>query len=262
MAGFITSVLFDMTQAKSTDIYGNWAQLSPEGVLMCRTNEKRAMWYVSRGLAVLEGENSIRLTFKPNGMGHDGEPAYLEGKINRCVVCGTEHDLNRHHVVPYQYRKHFPIEHKARSSYDILPLCLDDHEKYEVVAQQFSIVLADHYGEANKRQAIKSAKTLLRYGPLIPEDRYSVLMQQIRDYLGIAIVTSKDLLTIVGGEYPTQRPSGNTHAEMLVSAVLERNELQNFIQQWRRHFIDTMQPKFLSPHWIVNFTPARHMDKS
>ncbi len=36
---------------------------------------------------------------------------YLENKENMCVVCGAVTQILRYHMIPSQYRKHFPGRH-------------------------------------------------------------------------------------------------------------------------------------------------------
>lgn len=63
---------------------------------------------------------TVRFKFLPNGPGHVEDEYYLTTKVNRCVVCGTTHGLNRHHVLPYCFRRKDKYERpkyaKARKS--------------------------------------------------------------------------------------------------------------------------------------------------
>ena len=45
----------------------------------------------------------------------------------------------------------------------------------------------------------------------------------------------------------------NLDGKIVVEHVMKNglNALQDFTWRWRRHFVDTMQPKFLPQHWIV-----------
>jgi hypothetical protein len=137
------------TNAKQSPIYGDWRVLNTVGELMFRTGEKRANWYLKRELATQVDERTIQLNFEAAGPGHIGDDYYLESRPNICVVCGRSgENLNRHHIVPYQYRRWFSVELKTYSSYDVQAICLDHHEEYEGYAQEFSRQLAEEYGTA------------------------------------------------------------------------------------------------------------------
>jgi hypothetical protein len=45
-----------------------------------------------------------------------------------------------------------------------------------------------------------------------------------------------------------------SHGERVVSVVMERGELFSFIRRrWRRHFLDSLQPQYLSDKWSVGY---------
>ena len=98
----------NMTRPLKTNLYGNFHVLSPEGDIMFHCNEDKINWYLTRNLADKISPTAIQLRFKPNGPGHMGDHYYMSQKENKCVVCGTESQLTRHHVIPYCYRRYFP----------------------------------------------------------------------------------------------------------------------------------------------------------
>lgn len=258
-----------MSQVKQTPIYGNWQMLSPEGVLMCRCDDKRANWYLRRGLAEDLGDNRIRLTFTPDGLGNTDAPFLLEEKENVCVVCGSTDGLNRHHIVPYQYRKHFPHRQKANTSYDVVPICVDHHHEYEEHAQVFATQLGFEYNapfnvvrKLNEEQvrlckALKTAHLLLtpKKHSQIPSERLEELRQQVAGYMGLPATDEAMRELIATHPYPTPQKENASHAELVVAQVLEGglDGLHEFIKRWRRHFIETMKPQFLSETWDIEY---------
>jgi exonuclease 3'-5' domain-containing protein 2 len=247
-------------QHKLTNIYGNWHMLAPTGELLARCDDKRANWYVSRGLATQLDDRTIKLTFVPGGgIEKSNIPYMLEEKANICVVCGSEHELTRHHVVPYQYRKEFPLEYKSKSSYDVLPLCIDHHEEYETHAQVYGRKLEEDLGlevgiatfrpEDRELMRLRGfANALMVNKSKIPTDRVEFMEQALIGKFGHANVQ------VVLDETKQPHAQGDPdrkHNVLIVRAVMEKNALQGFVEGWRQHFIDTMQPKFLSPLWTV-----------
>ena len=61
--------------------------------------------------------------------GHLG-PFFLEVKNDHCVVCGKDHGLTRHHVVPKRHKRKLPLEVRKQLS-NVLFVCLDCHDRYE-----------------------------------------------------------------------------------------------------------------------------------
>lgn len=248
-------------QHKLTNIYGNWHMLAPTGELLSRCDDKRANWYLKRDLAEQVDERTIKLKFVPRGgTGRDANiPYMLEEKSNVCVVCGTEHELTRHHVVPYQYRREFPLAYKSKSSYDVLLICIEHHEEYETQAQHYSKRLEAKCGvepykalmsaeQKSLRRCRGMALALLTQGDKLPIERQHEIKAMLMREFGTE--DAQHMLNIT--EQPkTLLDAEKRHAFQVVRAVLERNELQLFVEGWRQHFVDTMQPKFLSPLWTV-----------
>lgn len=154
-------------------LYGNCKVLSPDGLLMFRCDEKRVNWYIKRNLADITSTDpiTIKLNFKPRGLGNHGKAYGLIEMKNICVNCGKDSELNRHHVVPYCYRKFFPLKLKSHNFHDVLSLCVSCHEKYERSADRLKEFLANEYnapinGETIDNKDIikvsKIASTLLK----------------------------------------------------------------------------------------------------
>ena len=243
-------------------VYGNCKMLAPDGTLLCRCHYDKVEWYVSRGLAEIveqEPNITIQLNFEPKGMGNAGEPFYMQEKENRCVVCGAEEDLTKHHCVPACFRKCMPDEYKMNTSHDVLPVCVACHMEYEPAAQQLKEDIAKRFGIAFHPQvakddtewkAWKSANALLRYREQIPESRIGELTQVLRDFLGKEDVTQEDLEAL-GDRNPYKKFVGiNGHSQTIMDQIADLDE---FIREWRQHFLDTMQPKFMPEHWSVDF---------
>lgn len=237
------------------NIYGNYQVLSPDGILMFRCDEKKANWYLNRNLAEKNNENTIKLKFKPKGLGNHNKGFGLSEMKNICVNCGKLTELNRHHVVPYCYRKYFPLEIKSHNFHDVLSLCVDCHESYERKADQLKANLAIIHnapvnGETEFRgdliKYIKIAKTLIGDISTIPKERLNLLRKDIKDYFGIKRLTISRLKKISEIKSTIIR---KTHGEIVVSKI---DNLQEFVELWREHFITNNDCKYLPDNWKVN----------
>lgn len=263
-----------MSKTKAAPIYGNWKMLAPDGELMCRCDDRRARWYVSRGLADEElGDSAFRLRFAPGGRGDAGVAYLLEAKANLCVVCGSSEGLNRHHVVPYQYRKRMPLSWKSRSSYDVVPICVEHHHEYEEKAQAFAAEIAAERGAplgapsklapdlARLRKDLMRARALIHAssgGIQIPEARRAELRAALRGRLG-GEPTAESLRSFVEGVDLPKAIAGASSAKAVVDAVLAEGgegALGEFVKRWRRHFVESMRPRHLSPSWDVDYLRA------
>jgi len=156
----------------SKQAYDDCQMLSAEGVLMAKIDRKRFNWYIKKNLAEQIDANTIKLKFEPKGLGYANDKFYLSKMMNHCVVCGVNDHYTKHHVVPHEYRKHFPLDFKSSSSHDIVLLCSNCHESYETLAMQFKKQLAiqhrvptagiGKWRDENVARIKKQAKMLLK----------------------------------------------------------------------------------------------------
>lgn len=176
-------------------------------------------------------------------------------KRNECVVCGKKSGLSRHHVIPALYRKFFPDEIKKHSYHDILLLCCECHQGYEREADKVKLELAEQYdypvhgvgGELDPvaLKVVKTAIALYRHGHVIPEPRKSFLLAILQDYKEQEEINDKDIeelanLSVYNGE------TWVSHGDYVVSQI---DDPQEFVEMWREHFIESMQPQYLPEHW-------------
>lgn len=249
-------------------IYGNCRVHHPDGTLMFLCLEKRARWYLDRGLATVTAEDplTIQLNFEPKGKGGADQEDFLYAlgeKKNSCVVCGSEdlETLTRHHVVPYEYRKFFPEEFKARSGHDIVAICREDHDIYENahatklkrnLEKELGVESADSVYKSNSHIAKAHSYAKLLMDPdrvlSIPEGRVQYFMKEIKRVFG-----KKNLAEIVEINV---RKITSERMETVARQVVEKLEgdpekIQDFIEMWRKHFLENMNPRHMPEGWRV-----------
>jgi len=238
-----------------SEIYGNYRVQNPDGLEMFHCDAIKVLWYLNRSLIDIVGTDPpiVRLKFRPNGEGHHNDKYYLAPKVNRCVVCGRDNKLNRHHVVPHCFRRHMPRVIKDHSYHDVLLLCLNCHEKYERHANELKAQLAQKheikmnpmiYYDENMGKAIKIAFALIRHGDRIPKERRDFLLAQVANYLNKTEVTEEDLL-LFSGLNAYKKEEECEYGQI----VLTFWNLQEFVEMWRKHFIECMQPKYMPEFW-------------
>lgn len=239
-------------------LYNNCLVVHPETNLpMFRTDRARMEWYLKMKLAEVVSEDppTIRLLFKPKGIGHLRDPYFLQEFKNQCVVCGGEKELSHHHVVPAMYRRYFPKDsyEAGRWMYDVLLVCIDCHESYEDKADSFKAELAREYDvpkcgkPANvtneEIQAKRLASAIYMHGHKMPAERRLELEGRLKTLLGKETIEPDDLLGWKGFRKKILSISpGQLIAEKIV-------DFDDFAIRWRQHFIKHTQPKYLPSGW-------------
>lgn len=231
-------------QQKKTNVYSNILMVSPKGTPMMRISKKKANWYLKRNLASLQNDKLI-LKFKPKGLGHNGNNFLLEKKECKCVICGSEKELTMHHVVPFMFRKLFPQEFVANNSYDVLPVCIQCHSEYECEADKLKALIINKFITDEQIEAE-------RYNNKIIKSRKS--LQNIADngYLKYVPLDKLDKLEKTANLELKQVPDWTISFK---EAWAEDNYMiDSFCIIWRKHFLETMNPKFLSEEWDVYYS--------
>ncbi|ORX89316.1 hypothetical protein K493DRAFT_318784 [Basidiobolus meristosporus CBS 931.73] len=262
---------------RQRDIYENGKVFSIEGKLLFRCSKKRLDWYHSRGLAKYVDANSIQLNFETKGSGRAEDKFYLEDQPNRCVGCGRHDQLTLHHIVPEMYRKYMPECIKSRSSFDLLPVCTACHDGYERFSIQYKKALVENHSaplegtgwilHPEHRSVSRAASALIKNRTKIPagrvEELESIVLNWWRQSHPESVALDNDILN-QAVELPDREKSQHfkEHGEIVVEQLMKHAmvteegherwlDLEAFIISWRKHFLQCVQPRYLSPNWSV-----------
>lgn len=317
-------------EARHAVMYGNFRIQGPDGREMFHCSSQKALWYLNRNLVEIVSEDppTLRLRFLPNGEGHVGDNYYLTEKHNRCVVCGTEEFLSRHHVMPRVFRRYMPEEIKEHSHHDVLLLCLDCHMRYErngdhykrEICQKLDLSmnecwqnydpevdravraarallserlwevkvketpqerldkLQDQMKSLGRLDAIKLARDFFGVGlsvakqyvenGILPES-FSLDVSQtknaettreewrkiVQEYLGKEKITQEDIQAVSKQKAWTPLEGHDNYGKSVLDKI---GDFQEFIESWRKHFLDIMNPQFLPEHWEINRSATRN----
>ena len=265
----------------------NWKVFHPNGKHMFTCGEKKAFWYLERNLAILFGDNSIKLTFVPRGNGfEDNEEFGRNVRIVRCVVTGLNDDLQRHHIVPYCYRTYFPEEYKSKNHHDVVLINHEVHSKYEKHAIEYKDEIAKIYnvqtiGELNAeytrrlRETGKDNSILLNaihsifksYNKLpneikleklhfisecteIPLD-FLISLNYIQLYKLYLLLKEKQITDTL--QFKEENKKQFEHGYHVVQKLNTEEKIEEFVKLWRNHFIRTMKPKYMPKGWSIDF---------
>jgi hypothetical protein len=77
--------------------------------------------------------------------------------------------------------------------------------------------------------------------------------QVVQEHYGRDDISPADIEKAASLEAMTDNDQYCPHGERVVSTVMERGELFDFIRRWRRLFLDTLKPRYLSGKWSVDY---------
>ena len=254
--------------ASNNVLYSNIMMESPDGTQMCFINSRKARWYLKRNLAEIISPETIRLTFEPLGKGKNNDKYYLTRAENKCVVCGTAEGLTKHHVVPYCYRKFFPREYKDHTSHDVNLLCRSCHDKYETIAEDRKAKIAKKFKAPLRVREITLDKVRLSVKKAgigliqlkqnkIPFSRRKDLVKILQLFFKREDITEADIKKASKIDPYHRSYRSVNHGEFVVSQL---KNIQEFIREWREHFVSVMCPQFMPLYWDVN--KCERSDKS
>jgi len=242
------------------NLYFNARLLAPDGKLLCKINYKKVKWYLKNKLAILISENPVvlKLKFEPKARDVIDDRFYLEDKENKCVVCGCEDAdiLTKHHIVPYCFRKYFPEFKKRYTSHDVVMLCEICHYKYEKYSEQkkknliklhkINIKTTDTILDGRLSQAKKWAIELLNNNI---SNLFEEISNNLKDFLNKDLITKKDVLRISKINPYVKKQRTISYGKKIVENI---KDIDDFIINWRKHFINNMSPKFMPKFWDIN----------
>jgi len=265
----------------------NWKVYSPNGTHMFTCGEDKASWYLERNLAEIVHEKGIKFLFEPNGYGFSQDEEFgLTDRIIQWVVTGDTDKLQRHHIVPYCYRSHLPLEFKSRNHHDIVLMRRDKHSDYEVVAMEFKNEMAEMFDVKtlseydtlyNKellnfsRDRVKTVSKLSGFfynNKKISNEQKLENLEFVSNYTGIDFETLRNFnyfqlykfFDFVRDKYRNEIEKYKEdirleydHGYQVVSKLKSDEDIENFIKMWRKHFIDVMNPQYMPTGWSIDF---------
>lgn len=258
----------------------NWKFYHPDGDLMFINNEHKANWYLKRKIVKIIGEKEVQFLHEPKVKKRPFD-AFLSSPIEKiCVVCGVDDELQKHHVVPTLYRQFMPEAYKSNNHHDVVIICTDHHEYYErTYSNFFRDELAELYNVPtvnelinNKTQIYKNhkliinkANSLLKFNANMDMPKIMKLSFEIKNnspvlrYHTDDILTESELKKVIRYHRKALKALGDEldnyigikHAKKIVEKCIDSGTLYEFIVNWRRNFVENMNPKFLPQGWDI-----------
>ncbi len=265
----------------------NWKVYHPNGRHMFTCGEKKAKWYLNRGLAKKVGKKGIALTFSPKGNGfEDNEEFGRSIREAKCVVTGNEEGLQRHHIVPYCYRTYFPEQFKSKNHHDVVLINHEIHSQYEQLANGYKDEIAHLFkvkttGELNSEYTaalrefgkpnaiiLNSIHSIFKTYGRIPHEQLIDKLHFISEcteipfetlctynhiqfyklYLLLKVYHEKEIY-----EFKEKNRMIYDHGYHVAIKLDTEEKIMDFVKLWRNHFIVTMRPQFMPNGWSVDF---------
>ena len=253
-----------------------------------RIPERKVHWYLEKGIAepIMHPDGRLkgcRLKFEPAGRTHENSEYYTSQKMNQCVICGVDTDLMKHLIVPKLFRMHMPVDVKEHSSHDIVLLCVDCHmscnrddDRYK--RRVFKEVLGRSNPNMQKLKVDKralrvtrAASALLKAGNKIPKARREELLFTIEGWLkdkgnGPCDISDDVLKRLSTLDCTLVNESFVSPAKIVIDLIIagdaslpsRLSTIEAFVKSWRRHFVDTQQPRYLPVGWSISHRVGKY----
>lgn len=160
-----------------------------------------------------------------------------------CAICGTNVEPTKHHIIPQAYLRYIPRMNKL---HDIVWICKYCHNNYELRSEQFKKELAKKYNCVIPIEGIQTEKNKLLLE----------LRRLCKSYLKVKNEYVKDKINSILNKNVSQDEiiyysklkirMAICHYKSLLKNV---ENLQEFCELWREHFLKFTAPKFMPPYW-------------
>jgi hypothetical protein len=202
-------------------------------------------------------------------------------KVNQCVVCGVERDYMRHYVVPHCYRSLLPKSFKTHLPHDVVLLCAADchvraerrtHQRRMRMERKLRVDPETEPPQIVNRQLHhiqSSAQALLKWKDKLPAHRIVEYQNLLVDWFHLdSIDALTDQHLTQASQIEARRPNPkyipgpmlvmehmvrqSSSSSSLDSSSTSDMRIAQFVRDWRLHFLQTMQPRFLPVGWSVD----------
>jgi len=248
-------------------IYANIILKDLNDKIISRISEAQANHYLNKGMGeriqLPDKTVIVKLNFEPKyEIGDYSDLFKISYKENKCVVCGCKEKLTKHHIIPHCYRKHISQRYLESNSHDIVPMCVYCHQNYEENVAPYRKFLNEKYNikaelakiDDGIVKAYRGAKVLMNFRRKLPESRKNKFKKDINKYLG-RTHNYYDLEAIIDRkgkyyeEYKKVCQIVNPH--YLVVQKLNDENIQEFFEGWRAHFVEYARPLHMMDYWDV-----------
>lgn len=244
-------------EVESNASYGNFKILDKEGKKIGLCDYKRYKWYLRQNLATKVDEKTLMINFEPNFK--SGKIMKLVERATICVVCGSKKKLRKFHVVPLQFKRHYPIEKKEHNSSDVVLLCKDCSINANHITDKFKKVIYDKLNVSNKDFTDQTKVDIRKFAGKIEKNRnYKRSVQEEMDQLKKLLNRTDNLSNEEVKEYSkldssTSYKGYSTIGELVTCYFKDAGKIDYFSQKWKENFQTNLEPKHLPGDFFENY---------
>lgn len=234
--------------------YSNIIIVNCKGNLLATISKRKADWYIKRKLAKEMVPpppgypRAIKLNFEAD-VERNPKPFEINVNENKCVICGKENELTRHHVIPWVIRRYFPLKHKNYSRQWCVLLCVDCHEEVEMLTQplyksDFPKGVAARKNTDLTLQMIKDKGHLDKLSP----DKLSILLER-STYKTVAEIPPYRTKNKAASRYSLKTLHEIEIKKWALKFIKDHDGIKGVKDYFRGIFL-TMKPKFLPSGYL------------
>ena len=244
---------------KTNASYGNFKILDPDGNLVGMCDVKRYRWYIRQNIAVPVADKTIKLM---------NQPTYKNDRVicppverdAICVACGVDNDLTKFHVVPSQFKKHFPENKKEHNSSDVILLCGKCSDHANKVTDMFKNIIFDMLGVSPKNFTDPTKVNIRKFAMKVDKNKnhgkpYDAELKELKILLGREhdTLTDQEIKDCRNMSSDTEYKGFNTIGEYVTNVFKNNNKIDYFSTKWRDNFVENLEPKYLPQDFFTNY---------
>ncbi|GAM25448.1 hypothetical protein SAMD00019534_086230 [Acytostelium subglobosum LB1] len=100
----------------------------------------------------------------------------------------------------------------------------------------------------------KTTPYLPKKKPNVPADKLDQMKKEVLEHLEKTELLEEDLIALIESNPKSKNENYVPHEKLVMDKVLAGGDegIQKFIKQWRKNFVETVQPKYLNEYWNVD----------
>lgn len=261
--------------AMKSPMYHNIVMVDPDGEVLSTVSQRKANWYIKKGLGQWTGYCRLQLNFVPNQPQSEPSPNHVYNqsiKHNQCVVCGDHQHYMRHYIVPYAYRSLLPRRFKEHLAHDVVLLCAECQVRAEKAVHARRRQLEDglrhdpataqaHLTDSERYKVRNAGLALLRWRDKLPSVKIDEYQAFLRQWFGLEDLTDTHYQDAANVDYRVANPLYISGPDLVRASLTSGDAMGDFVRDWRCHFVEHMQPQHLPKGWSID-SPVTCADRS
>lgn len=249
-------------EAESNASYGNFRILNKNGELIGLCDFKRFKWYLRQNLASKVDDKTLKINFEPNYK--NGKAIRLVERDTLCVVCGSNNKLRKFHVVPLQFKRHFPVEKKEHNSTDVILVCKSCSVTANNVTDQFKKIVFDQLGVSVRDFTDNTNVDVRKFAVKIQKNNNhgkssEKEMKMLKTLLKLNdedIISEEDLNKYCNISCNKTYEGFESIGEYVTNKFNEKGKIDYFSQKWKENFNVNLNPQYLPKDFFTDHIPG------